>query len=68
MTANCTSYCFKHKNRKYDCHLVIVDYNGEIVYVSDITAVTKDCLDAVIENLMDYWGEKISAERNNSAE
>jgi hypothetical protein len=45
-----------------------VDYNGEIVYVSDITAVTKDCLDAVIENLMDYWGEKISAEQNNSAE
>lgn len=68
MTANCTSYCFKHKNRKYDYHLVIVDYNGEIVYISDITAATKDCLDAVIENLMDYWGEKISAERNKSAE
>jgi hypothetical protein len=60
--SGCTAHYYSYKNRKYNYHLIILDDCGEIVYHSDIVAVTDDCLKAIVDNLVKYWNEKISAE------
>ena len=60
--SGCTAHYYRYKNSKYNYHLIILDDCGEIVYHSDVIAVTNDCLKAIVDNLVEYWNEKISAE------
>ena len=60
--SECMAMCYGYKNRKYNYHLIILDGNGEIVYTSDLVAVTDGCLNAVVNELAEYWNNKISAE------
>lgn len=60
--SGCTAHYYSYKNSKHTYHIIILDDCGEIVYHSDIVAVTNDCLKAIVDNLVEYWNEKISAE------